>query len=142
MSDLVRCSVELIALSTSFKMDQVLFNPFTKCKVLDVNMACAASWLLRISHCSTAIIIFICYCGCFLWDVYVPKDTANKEAHSTYITGGHEFCFSGGEGNCGLKFRYRLSPPDRKIQTPVNERRVLVHVAQSESVYTTAVKGL
>ena len=34
-----------------------------------------------------------------------------------------------------------MTPPNKKIQTPVKERRVLIHVAQSESAYATAVRG-
>ena len=37
---------------------------------------------------------------------------------------------------------YAMTPPARKIHTPVNERRVLVHVAQSKSAYATAMFGL
>jgi hypothetical protein len=37
---------------------------------------------------------------------------------------------------------YAMTPPVRKMHTPVNYRRVLMHVAQSESVYATAMFGL
>ena len=34
-----------------------------------------------------------------------------------------------------------MTPPDKNMQTPVKERRVLMHVAQSESAYATAIRG-
>jgi len=34
-----------------------------------------------------------------------------------------------------------MTLPDKKMQTPVKERRVLMHVAQSESAYATAIRG-
>ena len=37
---------------------------------------------------------------------------------------------------------YAITPPVRKMHTPVNDRRVLRHVAQSESAYATAIYGL
>ena len=34
-----------------------------------------------------------------------------------------------------------MTPPDKKMQTPVKDWRVLMHVAQSESAYATAMRG-
>ena len=36
---------------------------------------------------------------------------------------------------------YATTPPASSMHTPVNDRRVLVHVAQSESAYATAMSG-
>ena len=37
---------------------------------------------------------------------------------------------------------YAITTPVRKMHTPVNDLRVLTHVAQSESAYATAMFGL
>ena len=77
----------------AFKVNQIAFDPFTECEVLYVDMACAASWFLRIAHCGTAVVILVCDGSGFLWYVEVPQDTADEEAHAADVAGSHELGF-------------------------------------------------
>ncbi len=86
-----------------FEMNEVTLDPFTKCKILDVNMACTHRRFLGIAHSRAAVVVLVSDgCG-FLGDVKVPEDTTNKEGHTPYVTGGHEFGLGRREGHSGLE---------------------------------------
>ena len=55
-----------------FEMDKVTFDPFTECKVFNINVSSAIRWFLCIPHCSTAVIILVRYRSCFLWYIQIP----------------------------------------------------------------------
>jgi hypothetical protein len=88
----------------SFEMDKISLNPFTKCKVLDVNMAGTGGWLLSVAHSRATIVVRIRYGGCFLWDVEVPEYTSDKERHTTDVACSHKFHLSAREGHSRLEF--------------------------------------
>jgi hypothetical protein len=52
-----------------FKDEEVLLNPITQSKVLNIHVTGAWGWLLSISHGGTGTIILVGDCGCFLWNV-------------------------------------------------------------------------
>jgi hypothetical protein len=87
------------------EVDEVAFDPITKRKIFNVDMACPCRGFLGVSHGGTAIIVFVCNGRGFLGYVKVPQYTTDKERHSADITSSHEFGFRGGERNCGLELR-------------------------------------
>ncbi len=55
-----------------FKMDEIALDPFTKGKILNVNMAHARGGLLSIAHSRTAVIVLVGNgCG-LLGNIEVP----------------------------------------------------------------------
>ncbi len=86
-----------------FELNEIALDPFTKRKILDINVARTHRGLLGVAHCHATVVVLVCDGGCFLRDVQVPKDTPNKEGHLLDITGSHEFCFGCRKGHGGLK---------------------------------------
>ena len=86
-----------------FEMNEVALNPFTKCKILDIDMSCTCRSYLGVAHSRAAVVVLVSNGRGFLGDVKVPEDTANKEGHTPYITGGHEFGLGCREGHSGLE---------------------------------------
>ncbi len=85
-------------------MDKVALDLVTdEGKVFDVNVACPGGGFLCIGHGGAAVVVFIGNRGGFLWYIEVPEDAAEEQGHAAYVTGGHEFCLCGGEGDSGLE---------------------------------------
>ncbi len=84
-------------------MNQISLDPFTKSKILDIDMARTHHGLLSIAHCRTTIVVLICDGGGFLGGVEVPQDTPDKERHLADVTSGHKFCLGSRERNRGLE---------------------------------------
>jgi hypothetical protein len=78
-----------------FQEDKILFHPFAKSKILDVNVSSPTSWFLRVGHSRASGIVFICDGGRFLWNFEVPQNATDKEAHSADICGCHELSLGG-----------------------------------------------
>jgi hypothetical protein len=66
-----------------------------KGKILYVNVMSASGWLLGIAHRGTAIIVLVCNSSGFLGNVKIPKNAPDKETHSAYVHGGHQFSLHG-----------------------------------------------
>ncbi len=62
----------------SFEDDEVPLHPVTQRKILNVNVTRAWSRFLGVAHQSTTIIVLVSHCNRLLWDIEIPKDTANK----------------------------------------------------------------
>ena len=73
----------------SFEMDQILLDPFTKSKILDIDMASRRHGLLSIAHRHTTVVVLVCNGGSFLWDIEVPEDTTDEEGHLAEVACGH-----------------------------------------------------
>jgi hypothetical protein len=73
-----------------FQEDKILFHPLAKSKMLDVNVSSLTSRFLRVGHSRASIIVFVCDGGSFLWNVEVPQNATDKEAHSADVRGCHE----------------------------------------------------
>jgi hypothetical protein len=52
-----------------FQEDKILFYPFAKSKILDVDVSSPTSRLLRIGHSRASVIVFVCDSGSFLWNI-------------------------------------------------------------------------
>ncbi len=87
-----------------FEMDEVTLDPFTKSKILNINMACMRRGFLSIAHRHTTVVVLVCNGGSFLWDIEVPEDTTDREGHSAEVACGHKFSLCQREGNCWLKY--------------------------------------
>jgi hypothetical protein len=87
-------------------------------------MACARSGFLSITHQRTPVIVFVGHRSRFLWNVEVPKDTANKQAHLPDIASRHEFRLSGREGHRGLEFSFVGNCPTSKLDANTAEGTV------------------
>ncbi len=64
-----------------FKDEEVLLDPVTQSKILNIHVTGPWSWLLSIGHGGTGGIILIDDGSCLLWNVQVPEDTAYVETH-------------------------------------------------------------
>ncbi len=73
-----------------FQEDKILFYPFAKSKILDVDVSSTTGRFLSIGHSRASVVVFVCDCGSFLWNVEVPQNTADIKANSTHVRGGHE----------------------------------------------------
>jgi hypothetical protein len=73
--------------------EEVGFNPFTACKVFDVNVTCSRGGFLRVFHSGATVVIFVEECSCFLGYIKVPEYASNKEDHFASVAGGHKFGF-------------------------------------------------
>ena len=76
---------------------------------------------MSITHRRTPVIVFVGHRSRFLWNVKVPKDTANKQAHSPDIASRHEFRLSGREGHRGLEFSFVGNCPTGKLDANTAE---------------------
>ncbi len=89
-----------------FETYEVMLNPFTKGKILNIDMVCMRRGLLSIAHCRATIVVFVSNGHGFLWDIEVPEYTTDKEGHAAEVTGGHKFSLCRREGNCWLKLGF------------------------------------
>ena len=106
----------------AFEEDEVALRPIIQRKVLNVNMMCMCSRFLCISHCSTAIVVFISHCSHFLRYIKISENTTNKEAHPANIAGCHEFCLSGRQCNSRLELSFVSNGVAGKLDTDTTER--------------------
>jgi hypothetical protein len=100
-----------------FEMDQILLNPFTKRKILDIDMANTRRGLLSAAHCHTTVVVLICHVGGFLGDVEAPKDTPDKERHPADTASGHKFRLGSRERNRGLELGFVGNRVTGKLNT-------------------------
>ena len=77
----------------TLQMEEVPFNPFTQGEVFDVNVPSPRGWFLGIAHGGASIVIFVEDCGCFLWNIQIPKNTSDEEYHLACVVRSHEFGF-------------------------------------------------
>jgi hypothetical protein len=54
--------------------DEVAFDPVAESEVFDINVSCPRCWFLCISHCGSAVVVFIRDGGGFLRYIKVPKN--------------------------------------------------------------------
>ncbi len=80
-----------------FETDEIVFHPFAKCKIFNIDVTSAGCGFLRVPHCSAAVAIFIGNCCHFLRNIEVPEDAANEEQHAANVTSQHKFGFGSGQ---------------------------------------------
>jgi hypothetical protein len=78
-----------------FENDKVTLHPVAQRKVFNVNVTCAWSRFLGIAHQCTTVLVLASHSSRLLWDIEIPKDTSNIEAHATNIACRHKFSLSG-----------------------------------------------
>ncbi len=64
--------------ANALENDEVPLDPITQREVFYVNVMRAWSGLLCIAHQCTTIVVFVSHGRCLLWNVKIPKNTANK----------------------------------------------------------------
>ncbi len=95
---------------------------------------------MRIAHCGAAIVIFVEECRCFLWDAKIPEYAPYKEYHFAGVACHHKSASVEDPATVGWNLHlYAMVPPESRTHKPPKDRRVLMHVAQSESAYAWAV---
>jgi hypothetical protein len=112
-----------------FKDEEILLNPVTQSKILNIHVTGPWVWLLSIGHGSTGVIILIADSSCLLWNVQVPEDTAYVETHFAGIASSHKFGLSGGEGNCGLKLHFICNGATSQTHTKSGKRTTGLHAS-------------
>ena len=90
--DVVRCVDGNV---DTFENDKVTLHPVAQRKVFNNNVTCAWSRFLGIAHRCTTVVVLVSHSSRLLWDIEIPKDTSNIEAHATNIACCHKFSLSG-----------------------------------------------